>query len=74
MYSIKINYKDKSHRYLLWCNDHWYGTQLHDLTKFTKEEVVRISGQLKNHYVYDFEVLDENGKVMFTSKPKTTQK
>lgn len=50
LYPIKIN---KTGRYLVHCDEHWYETDSAPAMKFTEQECNALVKQLKNHYVYD---------------------
>lgn len=55
LYSIKIN---KTGRYVLYCDEHWYETSSEELRIYTKSECERIKEQMKSHYVYGLTISD----------------
>lgn len=59
MYTIKFR-----NRYLDWCNDRWYGTKEEPMFKFTLSECNDMAAMLKNHYVYNLELISSDGEII----------
>lgn len=59
MYAIKIN---KSGRFVVWCDEHWYETESEPVYIFTKERAEQIAKQLKEHYVYAVTLMERDGE------------
>ena len=49
-YSVRVNRRDGSHKYIQWCDKCWYGTTINSEPKFDYPEAKRICEQMKNHY------------------------
>lgn len=54
----------KDGRYIQFCDDRWYDAVPWPLHKFTMDEAHRIAEQMKNHYCYVIEIIDQNNVVV----------
>jgi len=77
MYTIKI----LTDRYIKWCDECWFETGKAPLYIFSYDEALTIVKQLKKHYIYQAELVSENGdseiidsitKKTLTEQPKKT--
>jgi DNA-directed RNA polymerase subunit H (RpoH/RPB5) len=64
-YTVRTN---RSGRYIQFCDDCWYDTTSFPLHKFTMEEAEKITEQMKHHYSYDLDIIDENDTVVKSVK------
>ena len=55
-YAIKIGSS-----FLEWCSDTWYGTTTLPMYNMTLEKAKETSMNLKKHYVYEMDIVDEDG-------------
>ncbi len=60
-YSVRVNRKDGSHKYIQWCDECWYETTVISEPKFSYPEAKRICEQMKNHYQYSLTIICEDG-------------
>lgn len=51
-------------RYVNFCDDRWYDASPYPIYKFTMDEAHRIAEQMRNHYCYVFEIIDQNNVVV----------
>lgn len=54
----------KGGRYVQFCDDRWYDGVPWPLYRFTMDEAHRIAEQMKNHYCYVIEIIDQNNVVV----------
>lgn len=61
LYIVRVNYKSGKHRYIEWCDECWYGTTpIKPMPKFTLEQAHTVCEQMKNHYSYNLDIINED--------------
>lgn len=65
LYIVRVNYKGAKSRYIEWCDEHWYRTtHIRPLPKYTLEQAKAVCEQMRDHYSYNMDILDENDVVV----------
>lgn len=67
-YGIKIS---KSGRYITYCDKCWYETNKGPIFLFTKDQAKAIAEQMRNHYVYEVDIVGEDGTEEHVGRIKT---
>lgn len=67
LYCIKIV---KSGRYITYCDDCWYEAAKEPIYIFTEEEAREIAKKMKNHYVYQVDIIGSDNSRIFLNEKK----
>lgn len=60
-YTVRINYKNGSHRFVKWCDEHWFETTHEPRYDYTLQEAQRICWLMRKHYVSNIAILGTDG-------------
>ena len=63
-YAVRINYRQGGSRYVKWCDNYWHETSNNPHTYYELEEARDVMYKLRDHYCYNLDLVDENGKLI----------
>ena len=60
-YTIRINYKNGSHRFVKWCDEHWFESTNNPNYVYNVEQAEEICWLMSKHYVSNLTIIGTDG-------------
>lgn len=60
-YTVRINYKSGNHRFVKWCDEHWFESTHEPVYIFSEQQAEQICFLMGKHYIKDLTILGTDG-------------